>query len=93
MAQAGIHTGGHQGSHRMDALRVSDKPVDFDALDGKPVQLFFLIVGPAVEAGTQVRVLSHIGRLMRDRSLRNQLESADNAEQFLQRLGAAELSV
>ncbi len=38
-------------------------------------------------------VLSRIGRLMRDRSLRNQLVSADDAEQFLQGLGAAELSV
>ncbi len=92
MAQAGIDTGGHQGSHRMDALLLSDEPVDFDALDGDPVQLSFLIVGPAVEAGTQVRVLSRIGRLMRDRSLRNRLVSADNAERFLQRLGATELS-
>ncbi len=93
MAQASIDTGSHRGSHRTDALRVSDEPVDFDVLDGKPVQLSCLIVGPAVEAGTQVRVLSRGGRLMRDRSLRNQLVSADNAEQFLQRLGAAELSV
>lgn len=75
------------------AAGVSDEPVDFDALDGKPVQLFFLTLGPGAEAGTQVRVLSRIGRLMRDESLRNQLVSAENAEQFLHRLGAAERSV
>jgi mannitol/fructose-specific phosphotransferase system IIA component (Ntr-type) len=72
------------------AAGVSRVPIDFDALDSRPVQLFFLILGPDSAAGSQVRALSRISRLMRDESLREQLVSAGDAERFLRVLGEAE---
>jgi len=72
------------------AAGVSPRPLDYGALDGRPVQLFFLILGPEAAAGAQVRVLSRIGRLLRDERLRGRLVSAGDAEGFLRVLEVAE---
>jgi len=41
------------------------KPIDFDAIDGKPVQLVFVLLIPA-EAATHVAALAAISRRFRD---------------------------
>jgi PTS system fructose-specific IIA component len=46
------------------AFAVTAAPVDYGALDGQPVRLVFLLVGPEGERGTHVRLLSRISRLM-----------------------------
>ena len=65
------------------AAGVSPTPVDFDALDGKPVQLFFLLVGPESAAGAHVKALSRISRLLRRESLRAGLVASRSAAEFL----------
>lgn len=72
------------------AAGVSRDALEYGALDGRPVRLFFLILGPGSAAGVQVRILSRIGRLMRDGNIRERLESAADAERFLQLLEEAE---
>lgn len=50
--------------------------VDFDAVDGAPVRLIFLVAGRP-EAGIEhLRILSRLSRLLRDRSFREQLMRA-----------------
>lgn len=65
------------------AAGVSATPIDFDALDGKPVQLFFLLVGPESAAGAHVKALSRISRLLRREPLRADLVAARTPEEFL----------
>ncbi|HEY7877825.1 MAG TPA: PTS sugar transporter subunit IIA [Gemmatimonadaceae bacterium] len=65
------------------AAGVAPVPVDFDALDGKPVQLFFLLVGPESAAGAHVKALSRISRLLRRESFRASLVAAQSAAEFL----------
>jgi mannitol/fructose-specific phosphotransferase system IIA component (Ntr-type) len=72
------------------AAGVSRTPIDFDALDGKPVQLFFLLVGPESAAGAHVKALSRISRLLRRESLRAGLLAAESAEEFLRVVRASE---
>jgi mannitol/fructose-specific phosphotransferase system IIA component (Ntr-type) len=67
----------------MVAAGVAREPVDFDALDGQPVRLFFLLVGPESAAGAHVKVLSRISRLLRRDQLRKDLMVAPSAEAFL----------
>ena len=67
----------------MVAAGVAREPVDFDALDGQPVRLFFLLVGPESAAGAHVKVLSRISRLLRRDQLRRDLMTASSAEAFL----------
>jgi mannitol/fructose-specific phosphotransferase system IIA component (Ntr-type) len=61
---------------------VSPTPVSFDSIDGEPVRLFFLIVGPEASAGQHVKVLSRIARLVRRENLRQRLCEAATPEEF-----------
>lgn len=65
-------------------------PIDFDALDGEPVQLLFMLVGPETAAGPHIKALSRISRLIRKDSVRQQLINAKTAEEFYQGLKDAE---
>jgi PTS system fructose-specific IIA component len=56
--------------------------VSFDSIDGEPVRLFFLIVGPEASAGQHVKVLSRIARLVRRENLRQRLCEAATPEEF-----------
>lgn len=72
------------------AAGVAPHAVDFDALDGKPVELFFLLVGPESAAGAHVKALSRISRLLRRESLRQELLRAESGEAFLRLVQASE---
>lgn len=74
---------------RMAAGR-SAEPVDFDALDGEPVSLFFLLVGPESAAGPHIKALSRISRLVRQDEVRQRLIAAQTPEEFLHTLQEAE---
>lgn len=55
--------------------------VDFDALDFKPCTIFFLVLAPEQVAGTHLRILATISRLLRDESFRRSfLAAADRDE-------------
>lgn len=77
------------GDLRMAAGRAAE-PVDFDALDGQPVSLFFLLVGPESAAGPHIKALSRISRLVRKDEVREKLVAAQTAEEFLSALQDAE---
>ena len=65
-------------------------PVDFNALDGAPVELVFLLVGPESAAGGHVRALSRIARLLRQEPVRARLRAARTSEEFLRAIREAE---
>ena len=47
-------------------LGVSRKGVNFEALDGEPVYILFLLVAPKDTAGPHLKALAQISRLLRD---------------------------
>ena len=61
---------------------VSPSPVPFDSIDGEPVRLFFLIVGPQASAGQHVKVLGRIAKLVRHEHVRRQLFEAATPDEF-----------
>jgi PTS system nitrogen regulatory IIA component len=69
---------------------VSPVPIAYDSIDGEPVRLFFLIVGPETSAGQHVKVLSRIARLVRREDLRQQLCAASTPQEFYAALEHAE---
>lgn len=77
------------GDLRMAAGRAAT-PVDFDALDGQPVSLFFLLVGPESAAGPHIKALSRISRLVRKDEVRDKLVAARTAQEFMDALKEAE---
>lgn len=74
------------------AAGVTAEPVDFEALDGRPVSLLFLLVGPESAAGEHVKALSRISRLVRSDSFRTRLAAASSPEEFHAILAEAEQS-
>jgi PTS system fructose-specific IIC component len=72
------------------AAGVAAAPVEFDALDGKPCRLFFLLVGPDSAAGAHVKALSRISRLVRREDVRERLAAAGTARAFLEVVAEAE---
>ena len=72
------------------AAGVTSAPVDFNSLDGEPVRLVFLLVGPETAAGAHIKALSRISRLVRREEARQQLIEAASAEEFFRALQEAE---
>ncbi|MDX1438658.1 MAG: PTS sugar transporter subunit IIA, partial [Rubricoccaceae bacterium] len=66
------------------AFAITEAPIDFDAIDGKPVRLIFLLVGPENERGSHVRLLGRISRLMAIATFREQVSKAESAEEVIQ---------
>lgn len=69
-----------------------ETPIDFDAIDGHPVNLVFLILGPE-ERGGFVRVLARISRLLYDGELQNRLLSVRTPHDAIQAIARKEESV
>ena len=69
--------------HILCAFGRSKKGIDFDAVDGKPVHIFFLLLAPEDSAGLHIQMLSRISRILRDPSFRKQLtEQGDDRDLY-----------
>ena len=54
-------------------------PVDFEAVDGQPVDLIFLLLVPEPSKSRQVNVLASVARKLRDSKVRDDLRHAKDA--------------
>ena len=84
----------HAKSPLLDRLYLvcgsSPAGIDFGSLDGAPVHLLFLLMGPESAAGDHVKALSQIAGVVRREALRQELIEAPSAESFRQILREAE---
>lgn len=55
-------------------------PVDFDALDDKPVDLLFLLLAPAEATAEHLKALSRIARFVRSEDTQKALRGATSVE-------------
>ena len=58
----------------------SDDGVDFASIDGKPTQLYFMLVVPEHSGGQHLKALARISRFFRDPSFRGKLMDATSTE-------------
>lgn len=65
------------------AFGLSPEGVPFDALDGEPVHLFFLLVAPEGGAGEHLKALARISSLLKDKYFRKSLMAAKSPEEVL----------
>jgi len=54
------------------------KPIDFESLDGEPVDLIFVLLAPDHAGGDHLKALARISRLVRDPSTIEQLRGASD---------------
>lgn len=65
------------------AAMVIPNGVDYDSMDGEPVNLVFLIAAPNTEDNVHLEVLSRLSMLLMDESFKENLLKAATAEEFL----------
>ncbi|WP_017434216.1 PTS fructose transporter subunit IIABC [Saccharococcus caldoxylosilyticus] len=64
--------------------------IDYDALDGKPSRLFFMIAAPEGANNTHLEALARLSSMLMDASFRARLESASDEEEVLRLLAEKE---
>ena len=57
-----------------------EHPVDFEALDGQPVDLIFLLLAPETAGADHLKALARIARLLRDPDVGQKLRASQDAE-------------
>lgn len=57
-----------------------ENPIDFQALDGQPVNLVFLLVGKENLVGPHIKLLSRISRMMNKDEFRENLAKANTVD-------------
>lgn len=59
-----------------------DDPIDFEAVDGQPVDLIFLLLAPEHAGGDHLKALARISRLLREPRAIERLRACTDAEQL-----------
>jgi len=78
-----IPHGKMKGLHSMlCAFGKSKEGLDFDAVDSKPVHLFFLLLAPEDSASLHLKTLSRISKLLRDPSFRKRLTELSSSREM-----------
>jgi PTS system nitrogen regulatory IIA component len=77
-----------EGLDRVRAVFVRlEQPVEFDAIDGKPVDLMIALFAPPHATSEHLRALARVSRAMRQPGLREQLRAASTADAVFTLLG------
>jgi nitrogen PTS system EIIA component len=65
------------------AFGICHHGVNFDALDGEPVYIFFLLLAPEESAGPHLKGLARISRLLKDKFFRESLKQLTDEKAIL----------
>ncbi|CAN5272792.1 PTS IIA-like nitrogen regulatory protein PtsN [soil metagenome] len=57
-----------------------ERPVDFEAMDGQPVDLVFLLLAPEGAGADHLKALARIARLLRDQDVAKKLRASRDAQ-------------
>jgi len=64
-------------------IGISKEGIDFEAQDGKPSNLFFLMVAPSTESGPHVQAIAKIVKMIKVESFRKKLINAKSPREVL----------
>lgn len=67
----------------MALLAISKEGVDFNALDGSPVHILFMLIGSADSAGEHLQIMAKISRILKDKIMRQSLMDTKTAEDVI----------
>jgi fructose-specific phosphotransferase system IIA component len=60
------------------------QPIDFNSVDGNPVDLIFLLASPLDQTGPHIQALAGISRMLTDPDFRRQIKIAGSAPEVYQ---------
>ena len=64
------------------AVGKASQPIDFVAIDGKPVEILILLASPIDQTGPHIQVLARISRMLTDSEFRMEWGSAQSPRQL-----------
>lgn len=67
-----------------------DEAIDFESIDGKPVDLVFVLLVPEANPEQHLKTLSHLAALFNEAGYREQLRGATTAEMLYQSATSSE---
>jgi PTS system nitrogen regulatory IIA component len=68
--------------NQLIAFGLSRKGIDFDAMDGKPARLFFLLIAPEDSVGIHLKTLARISKLLKAPLVRERLRAAVDCQEI-----------
>ena len=84
------HTRHPTVSRLIGTVALSRQGVDFAALDGEPVNIFFLLISPPNQPGDHLRALENISRHLKDERFVSFLRQAKTREEVVELLHEAD---
>lgn len=66
------------------AFGVSKNGVEFEALDGEPVHIFFLLLAPEGAAGLMLKALARVSNFLKNKYYRKKILDAKSTEEIIQ---------
>jgi nitrogen PTS system EIIA component len=84
------HARFHQVNRPIGMLLRLRKPIEFDAVDGEPVDIVFLLLLPESPAGEQLGALAAIARVLRKPEVAAALRKAHDGREMYRALAAGE---
>ena len=80
-----IPHGKSAGSSRLCmAVGQARQPIDFGAIDGRPVELILLLASPVDQTGPHIQALASISRMLTDTEIRNAVKKAPDSAALYQ---------
>lgn len=73
-----------RGAELAVALGIPPRPVEFDAIDGQPVELVFLVLSDDRDLTPKMRTLARISRLLHRAGFRHELTRCTSAAEAMQ---------
>ena len=68
--------------HLVVAIGKPESPIDFESIDGRPVNLIVLLASPPDQTGPHIQALARISRLMNVDAFRQAMRTATSAQQI-----------
>lgn len=66
------------------ALGISPDGIEFDAIDGEPVNVVFMVIGSKEDVGLYMNILAEIAKLMQQPGIFGKLVTASSSEEVYQ---------
>lgn len=66
------------------SIGISPRGIEFDAADGKPSHIFFLLLAAPDKSGPHIQALAEIAKLSRSRAFLNSLVRAGSADEVVE---------
>jgi PTS system fructose-specific IIC component/PTS system nitrogen regulatory IIA component len=66
------------------SIGIAPQGIEFDAIDGKPSTLFFMILAAPDQSGPHIEALAEIAKLSKSKAVLNALVAATSAEEVVE---------